>query len=87
MTVVVSGVAPVTSAHVHAGSPEVGGPVVVFMEPPNGASARCVAVPGEIIRKIQREPGAYHVDVHTTELPDGALQGQLRKEERPLKGG
>ena len=87
LTVVVSGVAPVTSAHVHGGSLEVGVPVVVFMEPPDGAPARCVAVPGDIIKKIQREPGAYHVDVHTTELPDGALQGQLRKEERPLKGG
>ncbi len=86
LTVVVSGAAHVTSAHVHAGR-EGGAPVVVFMEPPNGGPASCVSVPGEIIKKIQREPGAYHVDLHTTELPDGALQGQLTKEVRAPKVG
>ncbi len=80
LAVTVSGISRVTSAHVHAGSIGFAGPIVAaFPELIPGAPARCVAVADEVIKRIQREPGKYYVDVHTTDFPNGAARGQLRK--------
>ena len=80
LSVTMSGISPVTSAHVHAGSIGADGPIVAaFPELAPGAPARCAAVADEVIKRIQKEPGKYYVDVHTTEFPNGAARGQLRK--------
>ena len=81
LTVVVSGVASVTFAHVHSGSIGLAAPVVAtFAEPTAGTSATCVSVTRELIKKIRKNPENYYVDVHTNEFPNGALSGHLKKQ-------
>jgi len=78
LTVVVSGTAPVTAAHLHAGPVGAGGAVVAaFGELAAATSGHCVTVAGQLIKEVRADPGRYYVDVHTTEFPDGALRGQL----------
>ena len=80
LTLEVSGTGRVTSAHVHATSAGMGARVVaLFAEPAPGSGRQCVTVPDEVIKGIRKEPGNYHVDVHTTEFPNGAIRGQLTK--------
>jgi hypothetical protein len=82
LTLVVSGIAPVTSAHVHRGSVGARGPVVAaFTEArsTDGTPAKCVTVSDELIKEIRKDPGRYYLDVHTSEFPNGALAGQLTK--------
>jgi hypothetical protein len=80
MTLVVSGLAPVTAVHLHAQSTGASGPVVAaWAEPTAGGSAGCVPVADELIKKIRKQPGNYYVDVHTTEFPNGAVRGPLTK--------
>jgi CHRD domain-containing protein len=80
LTLVVSSIAPVTAVHLHAQSTGVSGPVVAaWTEPTAGASAGCVRVTDQLIKKIRKQPGEYYVDVHTTEFPNGALRGPLTR--------
>jgi hypothetical protein len=80
LTLVVSDLAQVDSAHLHAGSTEVSGPIVAaFVDPAGGTSAACVTVDHQLLTEIESEPESYYVDVHTTEFPDGALRGQLAR--------
>jgi hypothetical protein len=75
----VSGVAPLTAAHIHvapAGSP---GPVVIPL-PPNTAGdggSGCVAADRELIKAITKDPAAYYFNVHNADFPAGALRAQL----------
>ena len=75
----VSGVDPITAAHIHVGSPAVAGPIVVPLNPPptGGSSTGCVAADEELIRQIRNNPEAYYVNVHNAPFPAGALRGQL----------
>jgi hypothetical protein len=74
----VSGVAPLTAAHIHvapAGSP---GPVVIPLPPtsPTGGSG-CVSADRELIKAITKDPANYYFNVHNAEFPAGALRAQL----------
>jgi hypothetical protein len=74
----VTGVAPLTAAHIHvapAGSP---GPVVIPTLPtsPTGGSG-CVTAERDLILAILTNPSAYYFNVHNLEYPAGALRGQL----------
>jgi hypothetical protein len=74
----VTGVAPLTAAHIHvapAGSP---GPVVIATPPtsPTGGSG-CVTAPRELIVAILTNPSAYYFNVHNADFGAGALRGQL----------
>jgi hypothetical protein len=76
----VTGVAPLTAAHIHvapAGSP---GPVVIPMLPtsPTGGSG-CVTADRDLIVAILMDPSAYYFNVHNAEFPAGALRGQLTR--------
>jgi hypothetical protein len=76
----VTGVAPLTAAHIHvapAGSP---GPVVIPMPPssPTGGSG-CVTADRDLIVAILTNPSDYYFNVHNAEYPAGALRGQLTR--------
>lgn len=74
----VAGIAPATAAHIHVGSADVAGPVVVpLIAPTEGASSSCADVDRGLIKDILQNPAGYYVNVHNAEYPAGALRGQL----------
>lgn len=77
---------PATGAHIHVGGPDVAGPVVVPLSPPDasGQSEGCVAnVDPALVQAIAADPGGYYVNVHTTDYPGGAVRGQLSEAGEP----
>ena len=76
--IIVNGIGAATAAHIHEGSEDEAGPVVVPLEAPtDGAIDGCAPVDAELITRIQTDPSAFYVNVHNEEFPDGALRGQL----------
>ena len=71
------------AAHIHVGSPNEAGDIVVPLTEPTsgdpGASSDCVEVnePPGLARRIQKNPRKYYVNVHTQDFPGGAVRGQL----------
>lgn len=69
----------VVAAHVHVGSvDEAGGVVVTLQAPVDGSSSDCVDVTRDLARAIVSNPTNYYVNVHSTVYPAGAVRGQLR---------
>ncbi len=69
-----------TAAHIHKGAKGSSGPVSVpFTAPKDGATAGCAKVDAPLLTDIGTNPTNYHVNVHTTEFPQGAIRGQLGK--------
>lgn len=76
----VSGIAPARAAHIHAGTADVAGPVVVNFSPPtSGSSSGCATADRALILSIIQHPEQYYVNVHNADFPAGALRGQLSK--------
>lgn len=77
----VSDIDPATAAHIHRGTADVAGPVVVGLAPPTGGeSSGCVEeVDVELIDEIRKNPDGFYVNVHNPAFPAGALRGQLSK--------
>jgi hypothetical protein len=76
----VTGVDPLTAAHIHiapAGSP---GPVVIPtpITSATGGSG-CVSADRDLIVAILMDPSAYYFNVHNAPFPGGALRGQLTR--------
>lgn len=88
--------APVNDAHIHEAPEGVrGGIVVPFAQPNNprfprtteGAVARCVFAPRDLIKRIRDNPENFYVNIHTlSDIPDpvndrrsGAIRGQLTR--------
>ena len=69
------------AAHIHRGSAKVAGPVIQPLEQPAtgdpGASSACVRISRSLARGLRRNPSRFYVDVHTADLPNGAVRGQL----------
>ncbi len=74
----VTGIEPATAAHVHVGSRDVAGPIVLALAAPtSGSSSDCTKVDRDLARDIASNPDDYYVNVHNAENPTGAVRGQL----------
>ena len=71
-------IATVTAAHIHRGSVgQVGDPVVNLDPPDDDDSDDCDTLDDALIDSIRNNPGAFYVNVHTPDYPNGALRGQI----------
>ena len=73
-TITVSGVEPITAAHIHVAPSTTTGPVVVPLNPYTGG---CTSVDRAVALAIIQNPESYYVNVHNDPYPAGALRGQL----------
>lgn len=72
--------APVTMAHIHAGAAgKTGDPVVPLKLDRDEYIKGCTVVAPELAAALLAKPDDFYVNVHTTELPKGAIRGQLGK--------
>ena len=76
-TYTVSGIDPLTAAHIHIAPPTAPGPVVVPLSLGGGGCTE--GVDRELALDIIRDPGAYYVNVHNVPFPAGALRAQLSR--------
>lgn len=77
-TLGVEDIASALAAHIHVGTSDVAGPVVVPLLPPSdGSSTACVEVDRELAVDLIRNSADYYVNVHNSEYPAGAVRGQL----------
>ncbi|MFC5379689.1 CHRD domain-containing protein [Aquipuribacter nitratireducens] len=78
-TITVADVDPVLAGHIHVGTADVAGPVVVNLAPQvvDGTARACVAVDRDLALAIIRDPAGYYVNLHNATYPAGALRGQL----------
>jgi hypothetical protein len=70
---------PAAAAHIHVGEKGVKGDVVVPLSAPdaNGHSEGCTDVDDATRTAIHEDLAGHYVNVHTSDVPDGALRGQL----------
>ena len=68
------------AAHIHRGKAGVSGNVVVPLKTPNAAgnAKGCAKASKALLRAMVKGPGAFYVNVHTGEFPNGAIRGQLK---------
>ena len=70
------GVTAPTAAHIHKGGKGVSGPVFI----PLGAAFKakgCTTASKSSINAVEKNPGAYYVNVHNAKYPGGVVRGQL----------
>lgn len=71
-------IGPITGIHVHRGAAGVNGPVVFPLEMSNeGGIQGCADASQWAQDLIEGAPGAFYVQAHTAEYPNGAIRGQL----------
>lgn len=73
----------VTAAHIHQGGPKESGPVIVFLSDGPDVESPMKGCVNDVkradLRRIQRHPRRFYVNLHSEEYPDGAIRGQLRR--------
>jgi hypothetical protein len=72
---------PATAAHIHPGQPGEANPPVITLTPPDasGRSEGVVRASKALLKKLRKNPGAFYVNVHNADFPDGAIRGQLER--------
>ena len=74
----IRGIGPITAAHIHRGARGVNGPPVFTLKPANEGGYKGCADGAEWTQdRIENNPTAFYVNVHTAEYPGGAIRGQL----------
>ena len=74
----IKGIGQITAAHIHRGASGVNGPVVFTLKPANeGGYKGCTGGAEWTQDRIENNPQAFYVNVHTAEYPNGAIRGQL----------
>lgn len=72
---------PFVGAHIHRGTAQQNGPIVVPFTTPNdeGTSRGCVTAESQaLVNEILANPGGFYVNAHTRLFPNGAARGQLQ---------
>lgn len=77
VAVTTSGIAPVTSVHLHQAAAPSAEAIVTGGAPADEGAPECFSVDGEVLRRIRTDPAGHYVEVHNAEFPDGALRGSL----------
>jgi hypothetical protein len=73
---------PANAAHIHEGGPSVAGDIVVELKAPtDGSSEGCKAISKELSKNLREHPSHYYVNVHNDPYPDGAVRGQLHRDD------
>jgi hypothetical protein len=71
---------PPIAAHIHKGAKGVAGPVVVTLFDGTATHEDCVTgLDSDLLRDIKRHPRQYYVNIHTSDFPNGAIRGQLKR--------
>ena len=74
----IRGIGPITGAHIHRGAPGVNGQVVFTLKPANEGGIKGCSGGAEWTQdRIENNPSAFYVNVHTAQFPNGAIRGQL----------
>lgn len=74
----VRNLAPITSVTINRGPRGRTGPAVLRLQQANeGGFKNCVARSEFLEDRFERSPGAYYIQVSTTEFPNGAIRGQF----------
>jgi hypothetical protein len=70
------------AAHIHKGRRGVAGPIVVPLKPPTGGfSSGCKNIKPSLSEALREHPARYYVNVHNRKYPDGAVRGQLHRDD------
>jgi CHRD domain len=80
-------IAAPTAAHIHRGTRDVAGEVVVGLLPdirgglgaPVSSVGGCAPADAALITEIRKQPRAFYVNIHNAEFPGGAIRGQLHR--------
>lgn len=76
----VENVDPVIAGHIHVGTADVAGDIVVDLMPSidaSGNGSKCVHGDRSTLVAIMANPAGYYVNLHTGPFPAGAVRGQL----------
>lgn len=80
--ITVENIESITAGHIHVGTADVAGPVVVpLITAPTAPDelSGCVEADRALIKAITKTPSDYYVNLHNEDFPAGALRGQLSK--------
>ena len=74
----IRGIGPITAAHIHRGAAGTNGPPVFTLRRANEGGYKGCTDASEFVQEfLEAAPGAFYVNVHTAEFPNGAIRGQL----------
>jgi hypothetical protein len=67
------------AAHIHVGSPNQAGQIMVDLNLPANGPKACIPVDSTSVGHMTGGPKAHYVDLHTPSLGEGAIRGQMQK--------